>query len=291
MASDNNATTLPPYVPISDFCYTAPPNAEWVFGQNVESTAEGQAWVAGEQEGWSVFDTEKEDPRKLYLLLLSAIVPRPIALVYTVSLDGRENLAPFSWFNQVTPYPPIISISILHRSHSAKDTLKNILDLKQFTTNLISEPWIQQANISAIDTPADVGEWPMTGLTKAPCIKVKPPRVKESACSMECGLLQTIDITDPTTGVITTTLVLGSVKRIHVRNDVMNPDRGTIDPGKMKPVARMADVGYARISEGYHIALPSWTASQEAIRGCVPELEQSAMGDSEGVGYETERVD
>ncbi|PPQ65121.1 hypothetical protein CVT24_003012 [Panaeolus cyanescens] len=282
--SERTTEPLPPYVPITEFKYTAPPNEGWTYGQPVASTADGNAWVEGEDEGWTVFNTEQEDPRKLYLLLLSAIVPRPIALVSTVSLEGRENLAPFSWFNQVTPYPPIVSISILHRAHSAKDTLQNILDIKQFTANLISEPWVQQANISAIDTPSDVGEWPMTGLTKAPCVHVRPPRVKESACSFECELLQTVNIKDPATGDITTTLVLGSIKHIHVRNDVLN-ERGMIDPGKMKPVARMAGVGYARISEGYHIPLPSWSASQDAIRASVPWLEHSSSSNLEGVGY------
>ena len=37
-------------------------------------------------------------PRDRYKLLIGCIVPRPIAFVSTISLDGKLNLAPFSFF-------------------------------------------------------------------------------------------------------------------------------------------------------------------------------------------------
>jgi flavin reductase (DIM6/NTAB) family NADH-FMN oxidoreductase RutF len=54
--------------------------------------------------------------------------------------------------------------------------------------NIISEAFIEAANYTSIDAPADVSEWDLAGLTREPSQVVKPPRVKESAFSMECVL-------------------------------------------------------------------------------------------------------
>ena len=47
-----------------------------------------------------------------YKLMASLIVPRPIALVTTLGVDGTVNAAPFSMFNMLGEEPPIVMISI-----------------------------------------------------------------------------------------------------------------------------------------------------------------------------------
>ncbi len=44
-------------------------------------------------------DLEKEFADRAYPLLVSLVTPRPIALVTTISADGKVNAAPFSFFN------------------------------------------------------------------------------------------------------------------------------------------------------------------------------------------------
>lgn len=70
-------------------------------------------------------------------------------------------------------------------------------------------------------------------------------------------LLQAIDIIHPETQVATTTMILGNVKYIHVRKDVLN-ERGNVDPAKLKPMGRMGDITYARSTEGFRLERPSW---------------------------------
>ncbi|KAF9458930.1 hypothetical protein BDZ94DRAFT_1384796 [Collybia nuda] len=264
-----SSSDIPPFTP-SEFKYTAPPNPGWRFGQRIEETAEGRAWMEGEKLGWKTIDPSAEDPSKLYFLLVSGIVPRPVAFVSTISDTGIENLAPFSWFNQVSSFPPVISVSCTRSADltRVKDTLNNIKSVRGFTVNIISEPWIQQANICAIDAPDDVGEWPVSGLTKEPSIHVKPARVKESAFSMECELLQTVDILDPATSIASTTLVLGTIKYIHVRKDMLD-ERGNVDPGKLRPIARFAGTLYGRVSEGYRITRHAWQDAEPDVRRVV----------------------
>ncbi|KAH7903376.1 hypothetical protein BJ138DRAFT_1074133 [Hygrophoropsis aurantiaca] len=215
--------------------------------------------MEGEKEGWKVINTAEADRMKLYTLMISGIVPRPIAFVSTISESGVENLAPF---RQVTHHPPIISFACSKGGNGLKDTAHNVKNSQGFTVNIISEPFVEQANATAIDAPSDLGEWEFSGLTKATSLHVKASRVKESAFSMECELFQAIDIIHPETGEHTSTLVLALVKYIHVRNDMLN-ERGLVDITKFKPVSRLGDISYARVGDAFRIPRPTWQQEKD----------------------------
>jgi len=267
----------------AEFKYTASPNPGFKYGQKVEETEAGKAWLEGEKEGWQHIDPEQMDPRNLYMMMISAITPRPVAFVSSVSETGDENLALFSWFNMVTSSPPLISVSVssLGKSlgKSLKDTAHNIKTTKEFTVSIISEPWVDNANVCSVDAPSDVSEWLISGLTKEDSVVVKPARVKESAFSMECELYREIDIASPTSGDLTTTLFLGLVKHIHVRKDMLN-ERGTLDPGKLMPIGRMGDILYASLGGGYRIPRPAWQEEGETIQRYLKTQENDTAGAS-----------
>ncbi|KAI0319089.1 hypothetical protein OF83DRAFT_1170494 [Amylostereum chailletii] len=242
--------------------FTASPNPAWKSPQPISESTHGQEWLDGEKEGWQVINAATENPWKLYGLMISGIVPRPIAFVSTISADGHENLAPFSWFNQVSASPPIISISCANVPKT-KDTPRNIRETKEFTVNIISEAFIEGANGTSIDAPPEFNEWEASGLTRAPGVEVKPALVKESAFSMECELYDTIEIKHPANGAVTAILILGLVKHIHVRKDVLAAD-GTVDPVRFKPVARLGDITYGRIGDMFRIPRPPYVKPEEA---------------------------
>lgn len=56
----------------------------------------------------------------------------------------------------------------------------------------------------------------------------------------------------------TTTVVLGLIKKIHVRESCLREDGLTVDPGKLRPVARLGGGGYARVTDGFDLARVSW---------------------------------
>ena len=61
-------------------------------------------------------------------MLISTVVPRPIALISSQSVDGHLNCAPYSYFNTVCHDPPlmVVGINLNVRSGTKKDTLNNI---------------------------------------------------------------------------------------------------------------------------------------------------------------------
>ncbi|KAF8436052.1 hypothetical protein L210DRAFT_3648313 [Boletus edulis BED1] len=257
--------------------YTGTPNPAWSWCQKIDSTPGGRKWMEGEKQGWETIATAEEDPKKLYALMISGIVPRPIALVSTISEEGIENLAPFSWFGMISNWPPVVAVSCLNHGAAPgrlKDTSNNVKNSKGgFVISIISEPFVELANASSIDAPPEVSEWSLSGLTKVPSIHVKASRVKESAFSMECELYQTTPIVDPSSGETTTTLILAHVKYIHVRKDMLN-QRGTIDITKFKPISRLGDNSYGRVGDAFKLARPSWAADEGKIQEAIKRVSE-----------------
>lgn len=257
---------LPPFNPASSLKYTQSPNPSWKYGETCsENSALGTEWVEGEKQGWKVVDTATENPGKLYALMISGIIPRPIAFVSTISTDNEHNLAPFSWFNMISHNPPTIMISCTNTpGRGPRDTIINIQATKEFTVNIISEPFIEGANFTSVDAPLGHSEWAGSGLTMAPSVDVKPPRVKESAFSMECELSHFIPLTPPGKETVTNSVIFGYVKKIHVRNNVLT-EKGIVDPALFRPVARLGDISYARLGEAFRIPREAWNNVGEKI--------------------------
>ena len=55
-----------------------------------------------------IIDPDQLDTTSVYKLLTGAVVPRPIAWVSSRSGDGILNLAPYSFYNMVSAYPPFV---------------------------------------------------------------------------------------------------------------------------------------------------------------------------------------
>jgi flavin reductase (DIM6/NTAB) family NADH-FMN oxidoreductase RutF len=185
-----------------------------------------------------LFDFAAIPPRDRYKLLVSTVTPRPIAWVVSQSLDGRLNAAPFSFFNAFSGEVVGLGISS-HEPGRPKDTRRNIRDTRQFVVNLVSEESADAMNITAIEFEAGVNELAEAQLKTTPSVHVKPPRIAVSPVSMECELVQIIEL-GPDNG-----LVLGRVVAMHVRDDVvLDAAKHYIDTPKLKLVGRMHGAGW-----------------------------------------------
>ena len=68
-----------------------------------------------------IIDPQKQSFQENHKLMIGSIVPRPIALVSTISKDGVNNLAPFSYFNGVCSKPPTIMFAPARRGWDGTD--------------------------------------------------------------------------------------------------------------------------------------------------------------------------
>jgi len=206
-----------------------------------------------------LFDFAAIPPRECYKLLVSTVTPRPIAWIVSQNLKGQLNAAPFSFFNAFSGDPPVVGVGIgSHEPGRAKDTRRNIRETREFVVNLVSEEVAEAMNITAIEFEASVNELTEAQLKTLPSLRVKPPRIAISPVSMECALMQIVDL-GPDNG-----LVLGRVVAMHVRDDmVLDPAKNYIDTPKLKLIGRMHGTGwYARTSDLFkmdRIPRAEWT--------------------------------
>ncbi|KAI0268681.1 hypothetical protein BC834DRAFT_821058 [Gloeopeniophorella convolvens] len=253
----------PPFEDKHPFKLIRAPNTTWAIGDGLSATPLGEEWNAEGEQGWKSWEMSQTPTSDIYKMLSSAIIPRPIAFVSTLSAENSPNLAPFRY--GVAYDPPVVSISFTLSPGRPKDTRDNILATREFVVNLISEPYVEAANATSVEAPSDVSEWEVSGLSQEPSLHVKPARVKESAVSLECELFNFQDIFPDGATTPSTTLVLSRVKCAHVRHSVLQSDGLRIDPSKLRVVSRLGGLTYARVGEGFNLKRPAWNDVKQAL--------------------------
>jgi flavin reductase (DIM6/NTAB) family NADH-FMN oxidoreductase RutF len=179
-------------------------------------------------------DFEKEHASRAYAILVSLVVPRPIAWVTTLDANGVVNAAPFSFFNVLGANPPIVGFSPGDRPNGApKDTALNVRFGHEFVVNLVDESVAEAMNLTAATLPHGQSEIAHAGLTTAPSSVVKPPRIAEAPTSLECTEWGTLQIGG-------NRLVIGLVKRVHLREELFDPATQRIRSENFHAVGRMA---------------------------------------------------
>ena len=200
-----------------------------------------------------IINPSEHDYRDIYKLMVGVIVPRPIAFVSTISADGIRNLAPFSFFTGISANPPVICFAPMVRGSDGtrKDTLLNIEAVKEFVVNVVSEDFAEKMNVCAAEYAPEIDEFEMSGLTPVASDLVKPPRLRESHISMECRLVEIVEVSAKPLG---GSLVIGEVLRFHVDDALI--DDYKIDPDKLHAIGRMGGPTYTRTTDLFDMVRP-----------------------------------
>lgn len=144
--------------------------------------------------------------------LNAIIAPRPIGWISSSDVQGRVNLAPYSFFNGFCYDPPIIGFS----SGGPKDSLRNIEETGEFVFNLVTRKHAEAMNQTSFPFEHGVNEFDEAGLTMTPSRLVKPPRVADTPVAFECKLLQTLPLKDLEGKPAPYTVVFGQVIAVHI---------------------------------------------------------------------------
>ncbi len=209
------------------------------------------------------FDLAKIAATDAYKLLVATVVPRPIALVTTVDAGGRVNAAPFSFFNAVSSVPPVVVLGIspgVNGGDGYKDTERNIRDTGEFTVNLVDEALAERMNVCAVDFPDDIAELDIAGLTALPAAEIRAPRIAEAPVSFECRRITGLSLGPRST------LEVGRVIHIHIRDDLVDPARFYVATERMRLIGRMHGRGwYARTRDLFlmeRLSREDWAAGR-----------------------------
>ncbi len=202
------------------------------------------------------FDMTQLEPRDRYRLLINLVGPRPIALVTSESAETGINAAPFSFFNLVGSDPPLVVLGIGDRQPGEmKDTATNAVEMQEFVVNLVDEELLEAMNICAIDFPPGFNELQAAGLTTEASLAVKPPRIAEAPASLECRLVEMVQVRN-------SRVLVGEVVHLHVRDGLVVDMRVQTD--KLHMVGRLfGGGGYVRTTDTIELPRISYSEWQK----------------------------
>jgi flavin reductase (DIM6/NTAB) family NADH-FMN oxidoreductase RutF len=181
-------------------------------------------------------------PTGTYPLLTSAVVPRPIAWVSTISADGVANLAPHSFFTVASVDPPVLQFT----SVGHKDSLRNVRETGEFVVHIVSRSMAGTCNATGTNFPHDLGEYDALGLATVPSHRVRPPRLAGAGVSLECRSAGERDFGRGSV------VVFGEVVWIGVDDDLLADD-GLVDLRALAPVSRLGRNDWGEVGEVFEL--------------------------------------
>ena len=198
-----------------------------------------------------IIDPANQSFSENHKLMIGSILPRPIALVSTISKGNINNVAPFSYFNGVCSNPPTIMFAPARRGYDGKtkDTLNNIRETNEFAINIVSEEIVEPMVACSTDYSDEVDEFKISDFTPIQCDKILAPRVEESKVVFECKLNTIIEIgpSKPGGGFV----VIGEIVLFHINDDVLKD--GKIDLSSLNPVGRLSGNNYSRVFDSFEV--------------------------------------
>ncbi len=203
------------------------------------------------------YDARKRDHGLALDPLKALIVPRPIGWISTVDAQGRVNLAPYSFYNAVGEFPPIVYFAITgtYGDTPTKHSRMNAEATGEFVVNMVSAELREQMNVTTSMVAFGVDEMKLAGLTPASCRYVKPPRVKESPVALECRYWRTLELPveeghESKRG----SVVFGEVIGVHIDDAILKD--GRVDALAFKPVARLGYSEYTTTENVWRMRRP-----------------------------------
>lgn len=201
------------------------------------------------------YKPEELTAKDKHKIMIGSVIPRPIALVSSLSKKEVINLAPFSYFNIVTYRPPILSVAVQRVEGQMKDTARNILETNQAVIHIVSQDNVEQANLASAPLDPDTSELSISNFTLAPSKVINVPGVNEAKVRFETELYHHFVIEEE--GIPTADLLLLKVVHYHLDSEVYNPNTGYIDTGELAAVSRLAGNDYAEIGQTFELIRPN----------------------------------
>lgn len=193
-------------------------------------------------------------PGLRYKLLAGLVVPRPIALITTVSEAGIVNAAPYSFFNVFSEDPPVVVVGLQSKDDlSLKDTARNVRLSGEFVVNMVDEALAVAMNNCAIDFPPERGEPDSLDLPLAASLKVAVPRLAGSPVALECRKITMMNFGSGRD------LLIGEVLVIQAKEGIVDPQTLRTEYARYRPIGRLTGFQYVRSGDRFELVRESFS--------------------------------
>jgi len=182
----------------------------------------------------------------------AVVTPRPIGWISSRDGEGRDNLAPYSFFNGVAYVPPPVmfaSTGVKEDVEGTKDSVANIRETGVFCVNIVEYAAREAMNLSSATLPHTTDEFAHAGVEKANCQVIDCARVATAPAALECRMTQIVKIEGAANYV-----VFGEVVGVHLRDDCLV--EGRFDVTRYEPLSRLGYRDYTRVREVFEIIRP-----------------------------------
>lgn len=201
------------------------------------------------------FSPEELTAKEKKKFLIGSVIPRPIALVTTMSNTKIVNIAPFSYFNIVTYDPPILSIAVQRKDGQLKDSSRNLFKNGEAVLQIVDESNVELANLTSASLGPKESELEIAPFTSIESKTIKVPGLKETKIRFETELHDSFTIYNEQE-LPSADLILLKVKHYHIDQSIYHPQKGYVDPVKLKAVSRLAGDDYAKTGEIFTVKRP-----------------------------------
>ena len=120
-----------------------------------------------------------------------------------------------------------------------------------FCVNLAEEDDAVRLNDTSAELPPEVSEAERFAIVTVPCAKIAGVRIASSRAALECRLVE-VHVYGRKHKV---NLVVGEVLHVYVDDALL--DHGTIDPARVKAIARLGGPNYAALGRRFALLRPS----------------------------------
>jgi len=196
------------------------------------------------------FDPRTESHNLPHSPYTALVVPRPIGWISTIGPGGIVNLAPYSFFNLVSAYPPFVMFASAPR----KDSQRNAEESGEFVVSVATLELKDVMNASSAEYGPQTSEPDALGIAMTASRQVKPPRVARSPVALECKYYRTIELVGSDGKRNPSSVVIGEVVDIYIDDDVIVD--GMVDVTRFRPVARLGYYDYCAVEQIFTMPRP-----------------------------------
>jgi 2-nitrobenzoate nitroreductase len=144
-----------------------------------------------------------------------------------------------------------------HRSGEMKDTLRNIIDSREFVVNMVDEPMTERTVLCAKDFPAYMSEPEAVGFTLGQPVSISTPYIAEAPIAWECKLFRILDFSK------TRSIVFGEIVGMHFKDELLDEERMRVRAEVYAPVGRLSGPNYCRTTDRWRLTIPVFTAEDK----------------------------
>lgn len=118
----------------------------------------------------------------------------PIRPIYLVSCehDGKKNIISVGMFACFSGKPLLVGIGIAPSRYSCELIQKS----KTYVVNVVDEKLVEAVRICGEKSGRDLDKFELAKLTAVPAAKIAAPTIKESPLSIECKVVQEVEVGD-----------------------------------------------------------------------------------------------